>query len=172
MHEEVLFTERQKFRQWWVWLFLLGINGFFLFGIYHQIIRKQPFGDKPMSDTGLLIATGLCLVLTLLFACIHLDTVITKKGIYIRFFPFHLRFYHYPWSQLTRCYIRQYSPIKEFGGWGIRIGLAGKSKAYNVSGHIGLQLVRTDNKKILIGTHKPDELAEALKKIGQLTPPD
>lgn len=40
--------------------------------------------------------------------------------------------------------------------------------AYNTSGNMGLQLEFTDNKKILVGTNKANELSEALKKIGQL----
>ena len=33
MDKEVLFTERQRFKQWWLWLILLGVNGLFLFGV-------------------------------------------------------------------------------------------------------------------------------------------
>jgi hypothetical protein len=40
--------------------------------------------------------------------------------------------------------------------------------AYNISGDKGLQLEFTDNKKLLIGTNKPEELNEVLSKIGQL----
>lgn len=51
------------------------------------------------------------------------------------FASFHLQFKHYPWSLLTKLYVRQYAAIKEYGGWGIRPGLFGKGKAYNVSGN-------------------------------------
>jgi hypothetical protein len=69
---------------------------------------------------------------------------------------------------LTKSYIRQYSAIKEYGGWGLRIGLLGKGTAYNVSGDKGLQLEFTTNKKILIGTNRADEITVTLNKIGQL----
>ena len=49
MDKEVLFTERQRFKQWWLWLILLGVNGLFLFGVFKQVIGGQQFGDKPMS---------------------------------------------------------------------------------------------------------------------------
>ena len=168
MNEESLFTERQRFKQWWLWLILLGTNGLFLFGVFKQVIGGQQFGDKPMSNVGLLIATGLTILLTLLFVNFRLDTTIKKDGIYVRFFPFHLQFKYYPWDKLTKSFVRQYSPIADFGGWGLRLGLFGKGTAYNVSGDKGLQLEFTDNKKLLIGTNKPDELTEILKKIGQL----
>jgi hypothetical protein len=98
----------------------------------------------------------------------RLDKVIKKDGIYVRFFPFHLRFKHYSWDKLTKSFVRQYSPIAEYGGWGLRFGLFGKGTAYNISGNKGLQLQFIDNKKLLIGTNKPDELTETLKIIGQL----
>ena len=56
----------------------------------------------------------------------------------------------------------------EYGGWGLRLGLFGNGKAFNVSGDKGLQLEFTDNKKLLIGTNRPEELTETLIKIGQL----
>jgi hypothetical protein len=58
--------------------------------------------------------------------------------------------------------------LTEYGGWGLRLGLFGKGTAFNVSGDIGLQLEFTDDRKLLIGTNKPDELIETLNKIGQL----
>jgi hypothetical protein len=168
MENEVIFSETQRFKQWWLWLILLGINGLFLFGVYKQVIDEEQFGDKPMSNSGLLISTGITILITLFVVNFRLDTVIKKDGIYVRFFPFHLRFKHYSWDKLTKSFVRQYSPIAEYGGWGLRFGLFGKGTAYNISGNKGLQLQFIDNKKLLIGTNKPDELTETLKIIGQL----
>lgn len=168
MANETLFTERQRFKQWWLWLILLGINGLFLFGVFRQVIGGQQFGDKPMSNIGLLITAVLTIFLTILFLNFRLDTLIKKDGIYVRFFPFHLKFKYYAWEKLTKSFVRQYSPIAEYGGWGLRYGFLGKGKAFNVSGDKGLQLEFIDNKKLLIGTSKPGELTEVLKRIGQL----
>lgn len=168
MDNEILFTERQKFKQWWLWLILIGINALFLFGVFKQVNGGQQFGDKPMSDTGLLITTGLTILLTFLFINCRLDTIIKKDGIYVRFFPFHIKFKYYTWDTLTKSYVRQYSAITEYGGWGLRLGLFGKGTAYNVSGDKGIQLEFTNNKKLLIGTNKADELTAVLKKIGQI----
>lgn len=167
MKEEILFTERQRFKQWWLWVILLGINGLFLFGLFRQVIGGQQFGDKPMSNIGLLIGTGLTFALTLLFINFRLETTIKEDGIYVRFFPFNLKFKHYTWDKISKSFVRQYSPITEYGGWGLRYGMFGKGTAYNVSGDKGLQLEFTDNKKILIGTNKPNELTGILIKIGQ-----
>lgn len=168
MENEILYIESQKFKQRWLWIILIGTNGFLLYGVFKQVIGGEQFGNNPMSNTGLLFAFGLTVLLSILFLNFRLDTVIKKDGIYIRFFPFHLRFKHYPWESLTKSFVREYSSIREFGGWGLRLGFFGKGKAYNVSGDKGLQLEFSNGKKLIVGTNKPDQLTEVLNKIGQL----
>lgn len=167
MENEILFTEKQKFKQWWLWIILLSVNGIFLLGVFIQVIGGQQFGDNPLSDPMLLIITGLVLLLSLLFLSFRLETQIRTDGIYVRFFPFHIAYRQYTWNMLTKSYVRQYSPIAEYGGWGLRLGILGNGTAYNISGNMGLQLVFTNNKKLLIGTNQPEELTALLKKIGQ-----
>ena len=165
---EILFKESQGFTQWWLWLILTVINGFLLFGVYKQVIGGEAIGDKPMSDTGLLLNTGFMIALTVLFTRFRLHTEIKQDGVYVKFFPFHLSFKHYRWTSISKSYVRQYNPIAEYGGWGLRLGLFGKGKAYNVSGNQGLQLEFYNQKKLLIGTNKPMELLKVLKKIEHL----
>jgi hypothetical protein len=168
MNSEVLFSENQRFRQWWLWAILLGTNGLMLFGVTKQLILGQPFGDHPAGDTELVMITAITLLLTLLFVSLKLETRITKDGVYFRFTPFHRSFRAYTWDKLLKSYVRKYSPIMEYGGWGLRYGFFGKGNAFNVSGNMGLQLETNEHKKILIGTRKPEELTETLRKIRQL----
>lgn len=55
-------------------------------------------------------------------------------------FPFHINYKYFPWQDLYRVFVRQYSPLVEYGGWGIRFG--SKGRAYHVSGSWGIQLIR------------------------------
>lgn len=166
MNSTVLFSERQRFTQWWLWVILIGINSIALFGFFKQIIFGQTFGDRPMSNYGLVIFL-ICMVLFVLFFIkMGLKTQITQEGIAIQFIPFHSKFTHYKWSDISRIYIRKYSPLKEFGGWGIRYGSDGM--AYNVSGNMGIQLEFFDKRKILIGTNKPEEVQKVIQSIENL----
>jgi hypothetical protein len=167
---DILFAEKQQFKQWWLWLILVGVNSVFVAGFIKQIIRGQQFGYKSMSNVELTCALGTILLITIMFLSIRLETFIKSDGIYVRFFPFHIKFKHYTWNTLTKSYVRQYSPIAEYGGWGIRLGLFGKGKAYNISGDKGLQLEFNNSQKLLIGTNKPEELNTVLLSIGQLKP--
>src|SRR5699024_12086692 len=85
MENETLFVERQKFRQWWLWLVLLGVNVLFIYGAFQQIVLGQQFGGKPMSDSGLLISAGLTVLVTSLIVNSRLETKIKEDGVYIRF---------------------------------------------------------------------------------------
>jgi hypothetical protein len=168
MKNEILFKESQKFKQWWLWLILIGLNLLLIYGTISQVFMGLPFGNNPMSNAGIIVVTGVILFSTVLFLNFRLDTIIKSDGIYVRFFPIQMKYKHYHWKELTKSYVRKYSPITEYGGWGLRLGFGGQGTAFNTSGNRGLQLEFTNNKKLLIGTNKPEELTETLIKIGQL----
>lgn len=163
MYNNYLFSEKQKFTQWWIWLILLGINGMFLYGIYKQIILKEVFGDNPMNDTGLLLMFLFTLVITLSFIIMRLETNIDKEGIHVRLFPLHVNFKFFKWDEIEKAYIRKYNPVLEFGGWGLRFGF--KGMAYNVSGNKGLQLEFKNGNKLLIGTNRAEELNDVVMEF-------
>jgi hypothetical protein len=51
--------------------------------------------------------------------------------------------------------------MREYGGWGVKYGWAGK--AYNISGNRGVQLKLSNGKGLLIGSQRPEELAQAIQ---------
>ncbi|NEU10323.1 hypothetical protein GZH53_18510 [Flavihumibacter sp. R14] len=159
----ILFNERQRFNQWWLWLILLAINATLLVGLYNQIFNHRQFGNSPMDDSVLVIVSAFTFAFSALFFCFRLDTRIKDDGVYVRFFPFHLSFKHYSWESISRAAVRRYNPIIEYGGWGLRLGAFGK--AYNVSGNYGLQLEFPDKGKLLIGTGKPEKLRKTLESM-------
>lgn len=141
------------------------MNAFVLWGINLQIIYGIPLGDKPMSDTGLLLTGGLLWLVVILFFSLKLETHIYENRIEVRFFPLQLKTAVYYWDDIASAELRTYAPLKEYGGWGLRYSLCGYGKALNVSGNQGLQLVFKDGKKLLIGTRKREVLAYVLEQI-------
>ncbi len=170
MSSAVLFSEKQKFNKWWAWVLFLGLTGLFVVGVIRQVFLEIPFGAVPMSNSGLFIVTLSMVAISSLILIFRLETLIKEDGIYVRFFPLQLSFKYINWTTIDQAFVRTYSPIGEYGGWGLRYGFTGKGKAYNVSGDIGLQLVFTNGKKLLIGTQKADELKEILIRLGQWKP--
>jgi hypothetical protein len=166
------FEETQKFRQPWLWVLLIVIGfmtvGIFGMGICVQVVRGHTLGNHPMNNTGLIITflliSAFMSAILLLFWFAKLTTVIDKRGIIYRFFPFHSKDHRIDWSMIEKFEVVKYDPIGDYGGWGIRYGRTGK--AYNVSGDKGLKLSLKRGNHILIGTQRPRELADFLKNIG------
>jgi hypothetical protein len=161
------FCEVQQFRQTWVWVLVLPISLFLIvlfgYGMVKQLIFGHPWGSKPMSDTALAIIGPLWVLfavgLAYLFYSMKLVTEVRSDGLYIRFFP--LTHQRITFEDITRYEVRTYNPIREFGGWGIRYRRGGK--AYNVSGNRGVQLELANGKRLLIGSQRPEELAQAIE---------
>ncbi|VXC14281.1 MULTISPECIES: hypothetical protein [Chryseobacterium] len=155
MENKLEFTEKQRFTQWWLWLLLSAIM---VYTIYNFIEDRQYF-----STLELAISFLIPILVIILFLVIRLETKIDGQGISVRFFPFQITFRYYPWRNIKKAYVRKYSPLTEYGGWGMRQGLFGKGKAYNVKGNKGLQIILNDEKKVLIGTQKQNELKQYLE---------
>lgn len=168
MKNDILYSENQRFTQWWIYALTLGVFIFTSYAFIRQVVLNNPFIDNPISDKALVGSWITGLIVTLILLSIRLQTKIKSDGIYIRFFPFMLSYRHYAWDELSACYVRQYSPLGEFGGWGYRFGAGGK--AYNISGNKGLQLVFTNKKRLLIGTQKPLEIESSLSSLGKVIP--
>lgn len=159
--ENILFVEKQQFRQTWIWIILIGIFLLTLWGFIQQVVLGVPWGDNPGSDTIMIISTLLSIGLIWLFGIMCLKTEVTNEEIRVQYYPFFTKTYN--WQEIEKAYVRQYKPIGEFGGWGIRFSPRGK--AYNVSGNMGLQLVLKNGKRVLIGTQLPDELGRVVNLI-------
>lgn len=156
-----LFLEVQGFTQWWLWVIIYGVLGSLFYSTYQSY---EVTGSIFQTDTLSLVLMSI--LLPVLFYSLKLKTRITSDGIYVRFVPFHWKEKFISFSELSDCYVRQYSPIGEFGGWGIKYGLGGAGKVYNVSGNMGLQLVFKNGSKLLIGSQRSDEIQKVLSELG------
>jgi hypothetical protein len=155
------YREVQRFRQPWLWLVVAGIFGITVLSVVQQIIMNRPFGQNTAPDTVItIIAVVFGLAFPVLFLVSNLTVEVRSDGLYYRFFPFHWSFHRVPAETLAKFEVRTYKPIREYGGWGIRYGHG--SKAYNVSGNRGVMLELSDGQKLLIGSQKPDDLANAI----------
>ncbi len=157
------FSESQRFRQWWLWVILALALIVPLILTYVGISSTH---QKPeMKD--LLIGISLPISIFVWVLLMRLDVDIDATGIKYRFVGFHFRQFEIDWNEINKAYIREYSPIKEYGGWGLRVGLGGIGKAYNVSGNIGLQLELKTGKKVLFGTQRPDDIKALLEELAR-----
>ena len=165
MSEErgILFREVQSFRGRFrlMHVFLgIAIAGAF-FAVMVSILKNpdKSLGSILGTAGGIIIAIGLAT----LFMALKLETEVRSDGLYVRYFPFHINYKKIDLDDVTEYFARDYHPLREYGGWGIKCGKGGK--AYNVSGDRGLQLVFRDGKRLLIGSQRADELEKAIHSI-------
>lgn len=159
----LLFREVQRFRQWFFWLPVLIVTGVVWWQFVEQVIMGRPQGTEPIPDW---LAWLLTIVFGLGFPAFtvvaRLITEVRPGLLAVRLVPF--RFKRIYLRDVASAEAREYSAMREYGGWGIRFSRHGK--AYNASGNQGVQLVLTDGSRILIGTQQPMELLGALRSAG------
>ena len=150
--KELIFKEKQKFTQKWLWLILVILSII--------PISLVDFSSDPELSYLIILMS---LSPMILFYFIELRVMLSNKGLQYQFFPFHLKSYTIKLDEITSFEELTYSPIKDYGGWGIRYGF--KGKAYNVSGNKGVKIYLKNGKNILFGSKKSHELALVLEQI-------
>jgi hypothetical protein len=122
--------------------------------------------DKVQTSIGLFVSSIISGGISFMFNKAKLIMQIRTDGIYVSFPPLRNFYTIYYWENIDKLFIREYNPIGEYGGWGIKG--RGNNLAYNVSGNIGIQLVLINDSKLLIGTNQPEEIANVLTRLGKL----
>jgi hypothetical protein len=163
---EIIYREEQRFALWLRVVLVLSMA--LAAGLSILPLTKIPAGQwrGNIGEIVLLFTAGVILPIGIgiLFWLLKLETEVRPDGLYVRYFPFHIKFKRFGADDLSEYYARKYRPIWEYGGWGIRYSF-GKGKAYNVSGNKGVQLVFKSGKRLLIGSQRAEELEEAIGSI-------
>ncbi|AKD03314.1 DUF6141 domain-containing protein [Pontibacter korlensis] len=159
----ILYREKQRFRQFWLWVVVLAVASIFWTGFVYQVLLGGSYGNRPVSDVQLAVLFVLVgLGLPYFFYRMSLTTEVQPGEVRVRFWPFHIKPVKIP-LHLVRDYERvTYNPIVDYGGWGIKWGSEGK--AFNMSGSEGVKLYFYNEKPLLIGTQQPEELMSAINE--------
>ena len=161
---DVVFREEQRFSCWIVGFLVavMAVTVVVEFFAFRKAISEQQatlFLSVVIVGAGMVVPIGV----SAMFLLLKLETEVRAGGLYVRFFPVHIKFKKFCAEDLSECYARAYRPLVEYGGWGIRFGKQGR--AYNVSGKKGVQLVLKNGKRLLIGSQKSEELAAAISSF-------
>lgn len=140
----VRFPEVQRFRQWWLLLLLVPAA---------LLAYQTGLGHRPT------LAGVLGLAVPVWFWFLRLITEVHDDAVHVQFIPLW-RKRVIPFRDIRTAAVRTYSPLRDYGGWGLRWGPQGQ--AYNVSGDRGVLLELTNGKRLLIGSQRPEELEAAI----------
>ena len=153
--KSLIFQETQRFRQIWIWALILGISGFSISSLF--LLEDK----APLSFVDLAFPLGMILLLNVLFLSFTLSTRIEADSLSYRFFPF-TRWRTFPFKEIEALHLIEYNGLWEYGGWGIKWN--GDTWSYTTGGKWGI-LVKTADKKFLLGTQKPEQVKQVIAEF-------
>ena len=155
---KLIFNETQRFRQVWIWAILLGITGIVGGAMTYQLI------NDPQTSLGeLIFPVGLLLFINGLFFSMRLTTRFDSSSLTFSYFPFLIQ-RKYKWMEIESMEFIEYNGLIEYGGWGIKWN--GDCWSYTTGGTHGI-LIKTKDKKFLLGTQKPEEAKQAIAQFNE-----
>jgi len=160
----VIYREVQRFRQWFLYLPVLIVTVAVWWQFAEQVVLGRSTAEEP-------VPTWLAWVLAIVFGLgtpaflltLRLVTEVRPGVLRIRLFP--VSKVEIPTAHILEAAVRHYSPLKEYGGWGVRISRT-HGRAYNAYGSLGVQLLVEGRGPVLIGSQRPEELLAALVAAG------
>jgi len=150
-----------------VWVFaILGGVGLVLPVLFIVLARVAAKGDQPIAAPVLRVVAGIVFLLAsgiFLYAG-KMTTEVDGAGVRVTFgwLPLYQR--AVPADGITAVEAVEYDPA-EFGGSGIRG--RGKDRLLSQSGRKAARLTLKDGGRLLVGSQRAEELAEAVRKIGR-----
>jgi len=90
-----------------------------------------------------------------------MTTVVDDSGIHVRFGPGFLG-KRWPLAEVAQAKVVRYAPLREFGGWGYRIGRGG-TRAWTVRGRDGVESIMRDGRTVVIGSSRAQDLEAAIR---------
>ena len=163
------FTETQRFRQWWLWAPVIALLAVSAYLFVKQIVMGEPQGTTPAPDWVIWILLVGAVFGTLALALLKLHVEVHPNGVHVTFAPLRRRVF--AWDEIHRYEAVTYRPLREYGGWGYRIGGRG-NRALTISGKRGVRLHgRHENKpdgrpwQLLLGSQRHDALYAAIRQF-------
>jgi hypothetical protein len=157
---EIFFEEIQQFTKPSVRDFIKVLMGIVFIALIVSLILQK----GRITDYNRLLIIILCLLLVAnIILGSKLIMQMRTEGIYVRFPPWQQKFSKYNWADIAQVHARDYQPMKEFLGWGIRY--APGKMGYIVAGNTCIEIVFKNGNKVLITTQKPDEVNDVLRRM-------
>jgi hypothetical protein len=155
----LLFREEQRFRQPRIWVLLAILPVGFTLLLIWQVVLGHQAGQHPMSNGQVIGWTVFLWLVYLRLITITLVTIVEPGKLYISLRGlWTVR--GIPLAEVGKTEVITYAPVADYGGYGIR--LTRRGKAYIAGGDRGVRLTLLKGARVLVGSQRPDELAQAI----------
>jgi hypothetical protein len=159
MTSDPAFYEVQRFHQLWV-VILVGFIAVLSWAFFIRILLNP--ADESSAAIIVIVFVIFGVGFPIWFLIMRLEIQVKDLQLSYRLYPLHISWRDVPASEIASAEAVTYRPILEYGGWGMRIGCRGR--AYTVSGNQGVFIRRKSGACFLLGSQRPDELADALAR--------
>lgn len=132
---------------WWLRLLLLGFLGWVIW----LLVRS--------GLVGLLSALPGVLLVALLWGGFRV--VADRRGVHLRIGLMGIPIRNLSWQDIRAVRLREFSPLAEFGGWGLRYRPG--TTALFLRGRRGAEIVLASGRSWLVGSDHPERLCEVLE---------
>jgi len=154
---KTVYTEKQEFRQWWIWLLVSPLIIVTFYIVIVQLVLGETVGDNPLPDWGVILFALFSFGIVFFIWHLQLRTRIDEHGISMNYRPVLKR--HYAWQDIEKTEFVNYG----FVGYGFR-WWPKHGWIYNVGGNMGLKIYLKSGKHFIIGTQKGHDLKSFLEK--------
>lgn len=157
----MIFRETQKFGQSSLRVLLAIPPVLVLLLLIWQVGLGHRWGRHPMTNGEIVF---LFVILALLYArlsTVRLSIVVGESEIRVALKGAFWRT-RIAGDEIESARVAHYDALRDYGGYGVRVSKRGR--AYIAGGDGGALLALTDGRQILLGSQKPEELTEAIRK--------
>lgn len=152
-----MLKEVQRFSQKWMWFLLIAVQLLVLGDIIYPYLNGTQHDIIGMD----IFAISIPAMVMLFLYYIRLDTTINEEGIQIRIKPLVNK--KILWEDIIHTEVIKLSPMKEYGGYGIRYSMKGNGWGYFFLGYDAVRFKLKNGTIITLGTQQIEVMKKVLK---------
>jgi len=154
-----VFNETQTYRGTWVAYLIILVELPTLILLSALFFQAEDKTEMGFALGSVILAMG---GVFLLVFSIQLETRIDNNGVSFKYLPFIRKWRRWTPDQIKSIEVISYSPITDYGGWGLKGNST--TKAYSVIGDKGILMDVGEKKRIMIGTERAKELTQFIEE--------
>lgn len=152
-----LFGEKEKFPKWLSWLMIVPLA--IVAGLMVMLPRMDE-ADRQEMWIALAIVLPLQVILIIVFQKAKLEKVVTSNGLYFRWLPLQKKFRVIE-KEMIRSVSVTRAPVLNYGSnW-----VPGYGRMHMASKGEGVEVIKTDGKKIFFSAADPYTMVKALEEL-------
>lgn len=94
----------------------------------------------------------------------RLETIVSDTGVHVRWIPFHKRYLHFRWEEMSEGFLTKFVPPSGLPGAKVSTGWS-----YKIQSSIGIRLLLKSGKELFLGSERPQKLRAEIERFVPIT---